>query len=342
MNAPAEQTPSGGAGPAPPTPPTLDAAARDWAERLVDRYATGRTSLVPVPPGELADRAALSAIPEQDRAELLGTWPAADPRSPLAAALRACLDALHDTGVPAADLDWPDAPASLGAHGRHFYLHVYLAALPRLLEHHCKLGVPEAVTRATVADVGAKAETYRKAHGRSGLDRQRWLVRHFRGTLFRVGRLQYDRTVLDTEACGGTPRHGPEDGERVLELHIPGDGPLTPQLCDTSLREAAAFFRTCFPDETYTYALCRSWLLDPQLDGLLPGTSNILGFQRRFTLFGAADPCDDSVLEFVFHTPPGTADLARLPRSTSLQRAVVTHLGGGGHVRLHCGVLRLP
>jgi hypothetical protein len=39
------------------------------------------------------------------------------------------------------------------------------------------------------------------------------------------------------------------------------------------------------------------------------------------------------VVEFVFHT--FGADLDRLPRETTLQRAIVDDLRGGG--RLHCG-----
>ncbi|MFI6348442.1 acyltransferase domain-containing protein [Streptomyces sp. NPDC050560] len=324
--------------------PAFDADAHAWAATLAALPATGpaRTGPEPCTDAQLAARMDLLDVPERDRDTVLRTWPGHRVDGELWRALCACHRALFDDTVPPSRLPWPDAPARLGAHGRHFYVHLCLAALPRLLETHRRLGVDPRVTRDTVADVGAKMATYRLAHRTGGLDRQRWLVRHFRATLFRVGRLQFDRAVLAADAYGGAPPDGPADGEHVLELHIPGDGPLTPGLCDASLREGARFFATHFPGERHTQAVCRSWLLDEQLAALLPPTSNILGFQRRFTLFGASQPCDDAVLEFVFHAPPGTADLARLPRRTTLQRAVLTHLEGGGHFRQRCGRLPLP
>ncbi|NEE42841.1 hypothetical protein G3M53_98075, partial [Streptomyces sp. SID7982] len=92
----------------------------------------------------------------------------------------------------------------------------------------------------------------------------------------------------------------------------------------------------------HRHATCHSWLLDRQLADHLPAGSNILAFQRRFTAFGARPVGDDDVLEFVFHTPPGTADLDRLPQTTTLHRALVRHLRTGGHWRTAHGWTELP
>lgn len=51
---------------------------------------------------------------------------------------------------------------------------------------------------------------------------------------------------------------------------------------------------------------------------------------------------DDDILEFVFHAPPGSADLDRLPQTGTLQRAIVAHLRAGRHWRLGRGWTELP
>ncbi|EGX57688.1 hypothetical protein SZN_21581 [Streptomyces zinciresistens K42] len=293
---------------------------------------------------EARRRMDLLDVPAEDRERVLATLPdpVGDPE--LWRALGHCHRALFAPSAPAPrDTHWPDAPVALGAAGRYFYVHLCLLALPSALERQRRLGIPAEVVAATFADVGAKLLTYRRAHGTGGFDRQRWVIRHFRGTLYRLGHLQFERTTLDARALGGPPGPGgPADGEQVLDVHIPADGRLTPDRCDQSLRAAPAFFARHFPGEPVRFAICSSWLLDGQLADHLPRDANILRFQRRFTRFGDRPAGDDDILEFVFHTPPGTADLNRLPRDTTLRRAIVDHLRAGRHWRAPHGWLRLP
>ncbi|MEU6849108.1 acyltransferase domain-containing protein [Actinacidiphila alni] len=350
MNEPGPSGTPNGAGPAGALDCTTPAAPETlrWPAALHGQSGqSGQSGAAPPrPPGpaRLREGLDLLAVPEADREAVVATMPgpATDPER--WRALTSCHTAL--SAPPGTPVDWPDAPAALGAAGRYFYVHLFLAALPDALAAHRALGVPEDVTRATFADVGEKMRLYRLAHGTGGLDRQVWLLRHFRGTLFRLGRLQFDRARLDAVAYGGTPDGGgPADGEPVLEVHIPGDGPLTPEACADSYGRARAFFARHFPAEPYAYATCRSWLLDDQLAAYLPPTSHIIGFQRRHRLFGARPCCDDAVLEFVFHRPPGApgpADPDRLPRDTTLRRAIADHLRAGRHWRLRCGWTPLP
>ena len=203
----------------------------------------------------------------------------------------------------------------------YFYVLVFLAALPAVRARHAELGVPADISRATLADLGNKMAIYRRTHGVGGLDRQTWLTRHFRATLFRLGRLQFDML-------------GP-----VLDIHIPADGPLTPAACDESLAAARPFFTRHF-GRTYSSAVCRSWLLDDQLASYLSPDSNILQFQRRFQPTGQVEDGDHDIIEFVFRRHP--ADLSELPQRTALQRAIVTHLRSGGHWRITSGTTPLP
>ncbi|MFC9181012.1 acyltransferase domain-containing protein [Streptomyces globisporus] len=240
--------------------------------------------------------------------------------------------------------EWPDAPTTLGSTGRYFYAHLFVLALPLALERQRQLGIPDDVIAATFADVGAKLTFYRLAHGTGGFDRQRWIVRHFRGNLHRLGRLQFERAVLDLHAHGGgaAASGGPGHGDPVLQVHIPEDGPLSPAACDASLAAVRQFYAQHFPGLPHRHATCSSWLLDPQLAHHLPAGSNILAFQRRFTRFGARPVCDDDVMEFVFHVKPGNADLSRLPQETALQRSLLRHLRAGEHWHMAHGWTDLP
>ena len=85
---------------------------------------------------------------------------------------------------------------------------------------------------------------------------------------------------------------------------------------------------------------CGSWLMDEQLAEYLPSDSNILRFQRRFTIdSGWSVQGDDDVVRFVFGQLPDTLD--ELPQRTTLQRAVVQHLRDGRHWYIRQGWLAL-
>ena len=220
---------------------------------------------------------------------------------------------LGSVGVPAPLPDHPDAP--------YFYVHAFLAVLPDTRKWHADRGIPEEISRATLSDLAGKlAEEDGKA-----LTMQTWLSRHFRGSLYRLGRLQFDRTVVD--------------GEPVLEVHIPGDGPLEPDACDESFAQAADFFSRHFPEERYRRAVCHSWLFDEQLNDYLSPDTNILKFQRRFTIDGGSDSADEDIVNSIFGYHVDRSDL---PQRTSLQRAIGTHLAEGNHWHHRTGRLTLP
>ncbi|MGW0511324.1 acyltransferase domain-containing protein [Streptomyces olivaceoviridis] len=91
----------------------------------------------------------------------------------------------------------PDLLASAPAELRDtFAVHVLLAALPRTQAHHRARGVPADVSRRTLADLGRHLAVHRRRHGRAGVQSWRWLVRHFRGELYQLGRLQFERARL--------------------------------------------------------------------------------------------------------------------------------------------------
>lgn len=225
---------------------------------------------------------------------------------------------------------FPRLPTGFGEPGRYLYAFVYVAMLPHTRALHRQRGIPDAITTATMADVGRHFLIHREQTGQHGMSGADWLMVHARGLIYQIGRLQFERGRLGTSTSRGIATAGfpCEKGEPVISLHIPGHmGPMSPRACDEAFAAARPFFRTHFPDETPRLGLCHSWLLDEQLREYLPETSNILHFQRRFQPAYRPEPNNRPTLEFVFRTPDRPLD--DLPQRTTLERAVVRHIRDG-------------
>jgi hypothetical protein len=211
--------------------------------------------------------------------------------------------------------EWGGWPANSD---RFLYVWLCLAVVPHVRSYHLSRGVPDDISWASLAHLGAELRTSRLITGAPGLDAAWDLPRIFRGTGYRLGRLSFER------------------GGSELNTHIPGDaGPLDSGSVDDAFSQARVFFPRHFP-ETVAGFCCHSWLMDDQLAAYLPATSNILAFQRRFGVFDDVERADWAPLEHVFHRRfPGpdvpAALLDELPQDTVLQRAIVTHLRNGGH-----------
>jgi hypothetical protein len=240
---------------------------------------------------------------------------------------------VRDMGETHGTADLPELDWASGALRRCFPVYVFVAALPHTRAHHRERGVPADVSRRTLADLGRNMAVHRRRHGTAGVQSPRWLTHHFRGELYQLGRLQFERgrpgqrTARRLAAAGldvtpGTP---------CLNLHIPDFlGPLSPAACDRSLALARDFFALHYPEEEYRAALCHSWLLDPQLKRYLPEDSNVVRFQERFRVAPEdTEPADTEPVQFVFGDPE--LPVESLPRRTSVERAVGDHLRAGGH-----------
>lgn len=323
-----------------------DAPAAAWVAALNEAEADGRIE-VELPAGDRLAAVLLDlSVPHEDVNELLSARSVllADPvlRELFERAVRVLV---ADMGTPTRRRPFPPLPAASGVAGRWFHVYVYVAALPHVLAHHHGLGIPPEVSRRTLADLGRHLALHRRRHGSGGLSARHWPGYHFRGELYQLGRLQFQRSTMGERAAASATAlgldHEPEDP--ALELHIPDFlGPMSPAACDESLDLARAFFPRHYPGERYTVAVCGSWLLDPQLAEYLPPESNIIRFQRRFHLYSnpaGPRPDDTAPIGFVFGNPD--LPTASLPRNTSLQRAIGDHLRTGRHWHVRTGWFEL-
>lgn len=131
-------------------------------------------------------------------------------------------------------------------------------------------------------------------------------------------------------------------GDPALGVHIPATGPMAHEDCGASFRQAAAFFPRHFPERPWLAFTCHSWLLDPQFEGRLPDTANIMRFQKEWYLFPVPGANAEQHYERIYgwqftKMAPEAIDTA--PRATSLQRLLAEHVKAGGRWRMGGAVL---
>ena len=227
---------------------------------------------------------------------------------------------------------WPDPPAE----GTLLYAYAAIGLADEVAADQAARGIPASVTRETLSDIGVEIAVNRRT-GRGDTVEGRWLVHHLSGHLFRLGRLQFQRSCR--------PGYVPlAPGEAFLDVHVPAAGPLSPDACDASFDHARAFFARHFSGDRVRLFACASWLLDPELASLLPEDSNIVRFQRRFEIIASGKDYS-GVFRFVFGRPEldreKAPDVLSLPQRTALERALVAHYRRGGRIGAGIGILPL-
>ena len=196
-------------------------------------------------------------------------------------------------------------------------------------------GLPENDAWATAADLGQQVWKHRRVTGDFGLHNHGWLTVIWGGGFAALGRLQYEMRHHDLDRPG--------EQHLVCSVHIPARGRLTPDDVAASFARARAELPRLFPDQGPVEVFyCDSWLLDPQLPQIVPG-SNIAAFSRLWTPFGDRDG-DGDALYFGFDIQPtGTVDPAawvdRLPADTGLHHAIIAWWRAGRHFRTTRGTL---
>jgi GNAT domain-containint protein/N-acyltransferase family protein len=285
------------------------------------------------------------AIGEQDQQEILAAWPSPERDREIWRSLERAYEVLVNDLGGLEVLRLPGAPAPSGARTpsavestpleRYFFVYVFLAALADVRRFHVKRRIPDDVSWATLSDLGRNLVRDRQLLGDGGLRTSGWLTLHFRGSIFELGRLQFNRMKVRAAHVADAFL----EGAPALGIHIPESGPLTPESCDDSFAQAQLFFARHFPETPTRLGICNSWLLDPQLADYLEPESNIMRFQRRFTLVGEGHDGDADILRFVFHRL--TPNIDDLPQRTTLERGIVAHLREGKHWRSPTGWLEL-
>ncbi|MCM3747250.1 acyltransferase domain-containing protein [Paenibacillus pasadenensis] len=214
-------------------------------------------------------------------------------------------------------------------HVQLLYLFVRFAA--DVYSAYKRRGISDKVYWDTFSDIRIWSDMYYRKNGEFGISEYSWLKEHVQLKLFRLGRLQFQPFVMETEVELNGSRV--KKDQIVLNVHIPEGEPLLPQAVEASFQEAADFFRGISP-----VFVCHSWLLYPGLSELLGDSSNIAHFQKQFEIYATDEECRKGE-EWVFGSLQENP--LQYEERTSLQRALKWWLasgrtfGSGSGVRLH-------
>lgn len=125
------------------------------------------------------------------------------------------------------------------------------------------------------------------------------------------------------------------EGDPVISVHIPSGDALTPEVCNSAFELAWDIFNRLLGN--YKAFICQSWLLDPQIKALLCKQTNLTRFADRFDRFPLKSS-GKSVFEYVWCLPQPVLP-EQLTESSSIARAIKSHLLGGGHIYGSAGVI---
>ena len=190
-------------------------------------------------------------------------------------------------------------------------------------ERYVARGIEDSVYWDTFYDITLWCENCYRDYGEYGIAEYDWLYRHIEMSLFRFGRLQFEKTFAE-------PGWDVAQGREVISIHIPQGENLDRKACLESVRRGRQFWGT-----EYTY-LCDSWVLEPELQKILKEGSNILQFQKLFDIMSVDKTCRQAEERIFIRLQENPADY---PEKTSLQKAARKYLMAGG--KLGCGVGRL-
>jgi hypothetical protein len=280
--------------------------------------------------------------------EALAQWPAFrddDELVHLLASLVEWVDRTRDN-VDAPIPIWDDLD-DVGTSGRFFYFYLFAICYESTLELLRASRCPDDVIESTMTVMPRHVGIHERKWGSVGFDPGWWLLPILRGEMVQVGSLQFHRVNLGIGNLSPAPWYSASEaldrgdgfrrGDPSVGIHIPYGAALAPHDLDATFTRAREVLGSMWPIEQRRLATCQSWLLDAQLGDFLDPASNIIQFQRRFTLLDGWYDNDHETLLFIFQRP-GVAR-SELPRDTSLQRGVLDLLERGGHWRARPGWL---
>lgn len=209
--------------------------------------------------------------------------------------------------------------AAQGAAEAEMLLYLYIRMSRDTLLKYRKMGISDKIFCDTMHNITTACRLCRKNTGIYGISPtvyRNWLRLHLDCRIFRLGRLQFE---LAQSLWGADIGHvHVKPGDTCLKVHIPADGKLTEPACEDAFTQARFFFKNYFNMEPCVF-FCRSWLMDPWLQQVLPADSGIVKFQKLFRILDSSnDP--DAVIKWVF--PLRLDDPECYPQDTTLRRAV--------------------
>lgn len=223
-----------------------------------------------------------------------------------------------------------------GLHDFTLELLYMISLTPHLKELYIKENLPEDIYDASVCDLKWKARECKDNYGVWGMFVGWWTIDFFKLKRFAIGRLQFNLREFPHDMSANGLSFA--ENEKYIDVHIPSSGRLDYDECQSAYQKAAEFFLNRYGMKNIIFG-CRSWLLSPDNEKILPEKSNILKFMSDYTVLEIDIDPKNSNLWRIFNKMKMPQDVSMLPDDTSLRRSFKRWLENGNTINSAFGVI---
>ena len=230
--------------------------------------------------------------------------------------------------------DFPDNPLlDLSVKDKVFTLIYELIPLKNIFDSR---DIPDRIFYDSLDDISYRINRYYEINGIYGVtDRDTlWLRFIYKGEIFDLGSLRFqkfhfsnaeiERQDYDYMPFSDEMKRRFPEGEPIINVHIQTDADLRPEKIDESFKLAHDFFTTYFPEHIYTVFTCRTWMLYPPTQDILPPDSNITSFANRFEII-ATNQNTKQALDRIYETSDMT-EIKKMEKPSRLAKVAYKNL----------------
>lgn len=212
---------------------------------------------------------------------------------------------------------------------RILFLYYYSRMACETYEQYQKRNIENRIFWDTFYDLTLWCESCFRIYGEYGIEQYGWFFRHIEGTIFRLGRLEFEKMESEWDLTDGNIEI--KKGDNIINVHIPQGDRLNERQIEESYIQSYGFWGRECP------YVCHSWLLNPGLSFILKEDSNILKFQKQYKVvridFGERE-AEERIFEILRDNPE------EYPEKTSLQKSAKKYLLSGKKLGNGMGILQ--
>lgn len=221
-----------------------------------------------------------------------------------------------------------------------FTLSLVIAIAIKAHDDYIKRGIDDNIYYDTMKDITIWANEYHKNTQKFGLENVGWIFLHLTLSIFKIGRLQFQPTIVPYVPLIFYCKHKKIKipfKKQCINIHIPRGEKLDYNECIKSIRMSKDFFKQFYPEINLDNYMIISWLVDPRLTRIVNKESNIYKFQSLFNVVRIL-PTKKDTNYYVFGTKK-IKDIKNLPENTSLQRKIKSYYLKGHSLGIGLGFL---
>ena len=215
-------------------------------------------------------------------------------------------------------------------------LYTLLYELIPLKAYFVNKNIPLSIFYNSIQDLSFRINRYYHSHNKYGVSERDalWLRFIYKGEMFDLGSLRFqkfhfsyaeiERTDYDYMPLSDEMKKRFPEGIPIINVHITTNADLRPKKVEESFKLAHEFFTTYFPEHNYTAFTCRTWMLYPPTQELLPTDSNITAFANRFEIF-ATNQNTKQALDRIYETSD-LEEIEKMEKTSSLAEVAYKNL----------------